>query len=444
MIVEGTDNVPLHFQAEDRINPNPAIPTFAWRGASGFYFVGLEVVGLDDVLLWEGDTAQITALTLDSPATLGVTAAGTVQNITVSMERLLSLLPEGTRCWYFRLRVFSTLPTSFVADSEDEPTNPPVGFVWLDFASGQVYEWNGLGWADIGPEIGQNWYVLDTGVWYNYSAGGWHGLAEAPRPGDGEGGSDTCRTYPYRLRHCNEPVLHFKSVQDGVDCIGYNHFDLASLYEMDAIEGITFIDYFFGDEALEDHLDMPIGTTALVSSIPNPVILTANGWEWINPGPNVGDIFLIMNTYGTAVAADVYELTAWVAFVGYWAADGVLTDHFPGAVFDPTMTPAAEGYQHDFKVKGAIEVDALPIEITTTRNGRRTGSSLSSSARMRTNGLPERVARRIQVVMATDGYTINGTTWDTVDNIRRNNETGALWWLDSVLTRKDCEQKVPC
>lgn len=446
LIAEPGDNVALQFQAADLINPNPAIPTYGWRGASGPYFVGLEVVGEGGAILWEGDTSLITPLGVENAANIGITAAGPVQNITVSIDRLIALLPADTRCWYFRLRVWSGMPVANVADSEELPESPiPVGFVWIDFDTGLVKEWNGFEWEEIGPTgHGEVWYVLDTGIWYEWNDPEWVGLEEPPRP-ENELTSDTCRTYPYRLRHCNEKIIHFQAYDmEGVDCLGFIHFPLGHTYAMDPIDGLTFVDWYFGPDDPATHADLPIGTTAIFDVIPTPLILTNDGWQWTTPTPEIDAQFLIMNTNAYANAADVFKRTDWVPFVGYWGLDGVLTDHFPGADFDGETVGASPGFQHGFKVCGSVELESLPIELTTTRNGRRMSSTLASGALMRTVGIPEYIARKIQVVMASDGYTLNGETWDTVDNLRKNNERGALWWLSSALTRVDCEQKVPC
>lgn len=165
---------------------------------------------------------------------------------------------------------------------------------------------------------------------------------EVPNPGLQEPGedlpTDTATTMAYRLRKCDEPIVHFVSEENDVDCLGYVH------------------------------------TTG------------------------------------------------------------------PGTVLGANM----EAYQHDFKVAGEVEIDELPIVRDVTQNGRLKSSIQSTKARLRTYGLPLHVVQRIQAVFASADFEVDEQKWDTLDTLKKNNEEGAHWYLDTTITRKDCDTDKSC
>lgn len=113
-------------------------------------------------------------------------------------------------------------------------------------------------------------------------------------------------------------------------------------------------------------------------------------------------------------------------------------------IADNALGSTPEVFQHDFKVQGAVDVEEYPIAREVTQNGRLKRAVLSTKARLRTWGLPRQVARRIQAVLGTAGFTINSEKWDLVDTVRKNNDDGSHWYLDTVLTREDCDDGTTC
>ena len=97
-----------------------------------------------------------------------------------------------------------------------------------------------------------------------------------------------------------------------------------------------------------------------------------------------------------------------------------------------------------FKVAGSMEVDALPIQRELTKNGRLVNVALSTSARVRTTGMPEAVAKAVQAVLTSKTFYIDGKPWTTASDVRKNNEDGLHWWLDLTVTREDCNEGMTC
>lgn len=340
-IVEAGDQIPLQFQVEDFFNTDPNNPAIGWRtSAPGAYWLGVALMNMDGEVMWEGTTIQVA-----SSFHVGYGEFGGYQNLTLNITGIINTLADtdfaGTECFYLRIQVFTSVGSFITVNADHEPevaVSP--GYTYIDFAgSGLVLQWTGSEWVEVGPPHAfAVYYVQDSGAYYSHDVGGWLGLAEPPDPSElGETGFDYIYTMPFRIRHCNENIVEFASLQSGRDCIGYIH--------------------------------------------------------------------------------DVAENA-----VGY----------------NPTT------FQHFFKVKGGVEGDSLPIGRELTENGRLLSATIDRTARLRTHGLPESVVRRVQVVVAEEVYAINGEAWDEVEALRKNNDGGLFWWLNSLLSKEDCERKARC
>lgn len=101
-------------------------------------------------------------------------------------------------------------------------------------------------------------------------------------------------------------------------------------------------------------------------------------------------------------------------------------------------------FYYDFKVKGSLEMDELPMQRTVTKNNRVVSTTPETRARMRCAGMPESVARMVQAVFSAPSFTVNEQPWDDFDSVRKNNDEGSHWWIDTVLSRKECEREVQC
>lgn len=122
---------------------------------------------------------------------------------------------------------------------------------------------------------------------------------------------------------------------------------------------------------------------------------------------------------------------------GYY--HGTEADYLTEA-FDQDVLPFA----HDFRVKGSAELDELQTTREVSENGRFLKSTSGDRVRVRTAGLPESVARRVQTVLASPGFTIDGKQYDEVDTLRKNNDDGGLWWLDFRVSVDGCSTEASC
>lgn len=101
-------------------------------------------------------------------------------------------------------------------------------------------------------------------------------------------------------------------------------------------------------------------------------------------------------------------------------------------------------FQHDFKLAGSIELEALPVTRELSENGRPIRTSTQAVGRLRLAPLPEGVARILQAVTAAPVFMLNGTEWSEIEEIRKNNETGTHWHINSTVRRDECETTAPC
>lgn len=198
----------------------------------------------------------------------------------------------------------------------------------------------------VSTDAGSTWTVLPNqpsggaeAVSGYTSPGSW---AIVPQPGLQEPGedlpTDSATTMAFRLRRCDEPIVHFKSEASGIDCMGYVH------------------------------------------------------------------------------------------------------DLGPGTILGTNAQP----FQHDFKVQGSLEVEEFPIAREVTKNGRLKNVTLSTKARLRTWGLPQLVARRVQTVLGSADFELDGEKWEVVDGVKKNNEEGSHWYLDTLVSRDDCDTGATC
>lgn len=437
-VVEPDDLVPLQFWVVDRVNLFPQSPVYGWRKASPDYFVELRVRGLDGGVLWKGDIRDIA-----DAFSLGVSEHGPFQSVLVNIDRMLKALDPSADCWYFELRARTGTGQGLRVDSDVLIADPAIGATYIDFATEMIMTWNGTGWEGVPAVERTTYYAVNSGNYYHYELGEFVGLPGPPSPELGDD-FDTCRTFNYRLRRCDEQLLTFAAEHTGLDCAGFIHETQRPGYAMDPINGITQVDYWLpnGVTDLPDELLFP-GLLAITPAIPAVLFYTGSEWVWAKPMPSIGSVFLVMNTFGGHDAGDVLERQDWVPFVGYWNDAGVLADFFPGATFDNTPVPFYT-FQHYFRIPGSVEVEELPLDQELTRNGRLIRTTSSTRARVRSHGTPIEVVRKIQAVAGASSWELNADPWDSIETLRKNNEEGLLWWIDTFVVREDCTRVVDC
>ncbi len=437
-IVEKGDKIPLQFRAPDSFNFDPLNPVFGWQNDAGFFLVSLEVLDMSGVVQWSGNISEI-AQKWDVSAD----EKGPFQNVVVDSD--LVTLKTGLECFYFRVKVIvATLPALSV-NSIGYPVEPPeIGYRILVLATNKILEWNGTEWDEIGPnEIGDVYYVASDGGWYTWGGAFFNYSETPPTPIDPLTQFDYLTTIAFRFAKCNETVVHFRAIDSGIDCSGYNHDQPPFTWLMDPIPGVIFASRYIEEgELLEDQTDLPVGAVVIVGNGAGFAIRrTVSGWETIQP-INEGDRFLIMES-GSVPAGTIIERGPWVPFVGYWFNAGDLAALYPSAVFNNQQV-SAYVFQHDFKVLGSVEVEQFPLTREMTTNGRLIRRTTGRRARLRTTGIPQVVAERVRSVMAAKTFYVNETEWNESDGISKNNDDGLHWWIDGFIGREDCSMDAGC
>lgn len=237
-IVEPDDRISLQFRLPDLVNPDPANPTYGWYDGNPAYFVRLEAMAMDGVtVLWDG---PISAVSGNYGVFLHET--GPIQNVSIWIQKLLEFMPPGTTCWYFRVSFVIALHEYGVANTMTTNGQPPgtfpLGYTVVDvFASEHwypfgVWEWTGIGggWSEVPFEVGDIYWIADQGIFVQFQStpigDTW---VQIPDPGYEVPGEELPRQYvgtmAYRLRKCDEPIVHVKVSRNGLDCIGRFHGD---------------------------------------------------------------------------------------------------------------------------------------------------------------------------------------------------------------------------
>lgn len=423
--VEPGDKLPLQFQAADLLSADPEHPTLGWRTASGDYFIELQAVAMDGTVLWEGDTNEVSDSFL-----VGYLDGQSFQNVVVDIDRLLALMPEGTSCWFFRVKVFTAYRAFNSANSNAEPVGPvPIGYRYIPV--GQflgVQEWNGTSWfgypVNDDPEHPDNyWYAAEQHLWYHWNGSTWVESGVPPPPPVDDEAFDFLYTMGYRLRRCNEPVVRFRSVDSGTDCDGWIH-QLGSANVGPTISNAW--DYGSWDMAMNFPPYFVNGAVVLNEFDGN--VYTRTAGAWVQSTPADGSLWTVSSFGNTSFDYFQYQATG----SPYWITVNI------------DQVPAFNPFQHDFKVIGSAEVDGLPIEREVTRNGRLRHRTSERTVRVRTVGLPETVALRIQAVLAAKAFFIDEEPYTFSDGFRKNNEEGAHWHLDFSVGRTDCDTDTSC
>jgi photosystem II stability/assembly factor-like uncharacterized protein len=161
------------------------------------------------------------------------------------------------------------------------------------------------------------------------------------------------------------------------------------------------------------------------------------------PAPGEGDSFQSCDTYPFRVV----DCEPTVHFKsGYDGVDcmGYAHDEDIDVLKLSFLPQKITTFTHEFRVKGGAEVDELPITRELAENGRFIRSTSTERVRVRTVGLPLSVVRRVQAVLASPGFTIDGKQYDTVDALRKNNEDGDYWWLDFRVGVDACKTEGSC
>lgn len=431
-IVEPGGEIPLQFQFVDLLNSDPEHPLLGWRETDPDFWLEIEVLDMDDAVLWSGDTNEISN-------SFGVyfSEFGTMQNIIVDMDKLLDVLAEGghgaVKCFYFRVKVYTNLGNFDTVNGESEPlTVVPSGYTYIDFGTGLVYERTGDTWTVIGPpEHGGIYYVAETGHWYEWDGEFWVGLAGAPEVE--EPAFEYVYTMGYRLRNCNESVVRFRSQNSGRDCLGFiheiPHFEAAWMGAWNDPDGpLSAVPPYGGDG------------TVVLNQRDGTVSIYVEGIGWVlKPGPFPlegipadGSLWHVLegNTFDPGTGTMTVNAGSW------WEYSSDLQRWVEVAA------PAL--FQYDFMVAGSIELESLPVERQVTENNRLLSVAMQRTARLRTFGLPEDVAQLIQAVISTDGFLIDNLTWDEVEALKKNNDGGLHWWINVIATRQDCETDTVC
>lgn len=431
-IAEPTDKIPLQFQAEDLLNTDPARPTFGWKDSAGDYFVRLEVLDEDGEVVFDGNIQNIT-----SDYQVGVSTFGPYQNATVDVAKLLLAVP-GLKCWSFRVAVLFKRKSFDSVNADAEPAGmPSEGFSYIDFSGGDVLEWQGGEWVTIGPnEVNEVWYVANTGVYYRWNGTTWVGLSGPPISAEPE--EDYLFTMGYRLRHCDEKIVHFESTQKGRDCVGFIH-DMGRVVGAD-VNNADYLGFWNMSDQFPEYTDP--GTIVLNQYDGLPYQLNEGNWEALD-APEAESFWIMANTQGW-----VFSGADPVAIVTVLAGIILRFRSHPAYrrwtnIYDHEA-PSMSAFQWSFKVLGSVEKESLPVDRDLSDNGRLLASTSKTVARMRLRGMPETIAAIIQAVLATSGFTINGQTWSEVSTITKNNDRGSHWWINSQLTREDCTERTDC
>lgn len=433
-IVDEGDTIRLQFQAEDLLNDDPTRPEFGWYEGPGDHFVRLAVLDTAGVVVWEGDINSVS-----TDFHVGFSSFGAYQNVAVDVDRLLEVLPEGTTCWSFRVAVVSYMGSiNSVNDDHAFSGSAPVGFSYIDFADTlQILEWTGAAYEQIGPNaVDEVWYVANTGAWYRWTGTEW---VSAPAGHEGEEPEeDFLFTMGYRLRKCNEKVVEFASTTTGRDCAGFIH--VIARANGGEVNNADFLGYW----------DM--GTTAPPYTEPFTIVLNqfdgkvyqliAGVWTE-QAAPDDGSLWLMANEQGFVFSGPEPVQIVAVAegtFLRFSAASG----YNRWTNIQAEQAPALSAFQWSFKVAGSVEVESLPVERELTENGVVLSLTSQRVAKLRTVGLPESVVLILQAVVASKDFTINGEAWKEVGAFGKNNDRGALWWINSQLSRDDCKTEPEC
>lgn len=429
-IAEPGDRIPLQFQVEDLINEDPQRPQFGWYEGEGDYFVRLQVLNAAGELVWQGPAADIA-----SDYHVGFGSFGPYQNITVDVDKLLEQLP-GILCWSFRVEVISafTAPNSANADALPEGT-PSEGFSYINFGLKQVLQYIAGQWVRIGPDTDDElWYVANTATYYRWNGSNWTALVGIPE--EAEPDVDYLFTMGYRLRKCNEKVIAFESNASGRDCAGFIH-EIGRVTGSE-INNADYVGYWNMEEELPPYTDP--NTVVLNQYNAKVYQLIAGTWE-AQEDPEPNSFWVMANDQGFVFSGPPpVQLIAVQAgtILRFRVVDGKWTN-----IYDHEK-PSTGAFQWSFKVAGSVEVEVLPVDRELSENGLLLRSTSRTVARMRTKGVPETVVKIMQAVIASKGFTIDGQTWMEVGALTKNNDTGALWWINSQISREDCSAATDC
>jgi hypothetical protein len=432
-IVEPGDTIGLQFQVEDLLNENPERPEFGWFEGGGDYFVRLAALDEAGSVLWQGDINEVS-----TNFHVGFSSFGPYQNAVVDVDRLVAQLPAGTKCWSFRVAVLSYLrPINSVnGDSEPEGT-PSVGYSYIDFETDDVLEWDGTEYVSIGPnEADEVWYVANVGAWYQWTGTAWVGLPGAPEGSEPQ--EDYLYTMGYRLRQCNEKVVHFQSWQKGRDCVGFIH-DMGRVVGGN-VNNADYLGFWNMSDQFPSYTEP--GTIVLNQFDGLPYQLTLG--EWVAMDPPEADSFWIMANYQGWVYSGADPVAIVTVLAGMVLRFRAHSAYQRWTNIYESETPSLSAFQWSFKVRGSVEAESMPVERELSENGLLLSSTSRRVAKMRTVGLPETVVRIIQAVIAASDFTINGQSWSDVAALTKNNDKGALWWINSQLSRDDCKAKTEC
>jgi hypothetical protein len=336
-VTDCEDEIYLQFQIPDTFNDDPTNPTEGWYDGQPNPWLYLEVVY---------DTGEI----INTPISqicdewnVGYIDGRTVQNVLVSMPRLCNLLPDGTNCFYFRVKICEggtsaasayTIET-FISTPTPGDLCSPVGSLYASLGPAQLWDCTVTGLQELTFNAGDYLYNKATGLWYEKVG---EGLDRVDPPEIPEGCDvfSYCYTLPFKLERCQQLVT-FEADFLGFDCLG--------------------------------------------------------------------------NYYG--------ELS------GYFGSSNFF-------------------YKNIFKVRGTLEVIAYPIEIELNDANVRLKRTMYERALLRTWGMPEIVAKRIANVFMGDTWSVNGQSWDNVEEVAKNNDTSSYWWINLQLEREICEKPQLC
>jgi hypothetical protein len=434
-LVDPDDIVQLQFHGQDTVNDDPMNPEVGWRTASGDYFIELEVVALDGTVLWSGDTSDISTVFYVAHG-----PNGPYQFVAVNMEMLRAQVAGLPECFYFRAKVFGGYePINSVNATSAPVTAVPIGWRYLDFDTNTVQEQTAGGFVQIGPnEVGEVWYDVSTGTYYRWQGASFVSLPGPPRPEASLRPFAYFTTMTYRFVRCGEPTVRFRSIDSGTDCTGFYH-DVGTGLLGTTVSPATEIG------AWSMIADFPIiGTEgAVVLNQFDGTVYRLQGGVWVaQPTPADGSLWSVMNGGSWAITPLFSGSVPPGAIMEY----DTTTQQWVDVSYSTEAQTALEliRFQHDFRVSGTAEVDALPIERELTKNGRLVSRRSMSSVRVRTTGVPEVVARRISAVLAAKSFWIDERELTEADGLRKNNEEGLHWWPDFTVRATDCDVQTSC
>ena len=101
-------------------------------------------------------------------------------------------------------------------------------------------------------------------------------------------------------------------------------------------------------------------------------------------------------------------------------------------------------YIESLTVQGSLEIISYPVETVRSDNNRFIKSTQNEKALVRTNGITLNAAARVASILNTNGFTIQGVSWDTSGEIGKNNDKGSLWYLNFEVEREICETEQDC